>query len=176
LYFSLNFYFPDKFNEKAINPVELDKQRLFGQPVQSWLAFTQVQFYKMPRYLQTLGLKLSINNKNINTFYSFVSGNISSGFDVSYENVIASVHQCVDGNIACAIDIPVKRGIFVLQDHVMFVYGYDDDNLYVFDTLTVKNLGYTKVEGEDNLYVLPKSLIRDNWSHFGRFWKVEKIS
>jgi hypothetical protein len=175
VYFALNFYYPEAFNKSRICPVEMDRLKLLGQPVPKWLAWTQIQFYTMPEYLKTKGLRLSINNKLIKSFYDFVTGNIFSGFKISYEDAIGSIQSCVDLNIACAIDIPVRKGLLALQDHVMFVYGYDEENLYVFDTLTVKGLGYVKVEGEQGLYTLPKSLIRKNWSHLGRFWKVEKV-
>lgn len=176
LYFALNFYYQEEFNTSEICPVEMDRQKLLGQPVPKWLAWTQIQFYTMPAYLKTKGLRLSINKRDIKTFFDFVTGNVFSGFKISYEDAIHSVESCVDLNIACAIDIPVRKGLLILQDHVMFVYGYDEDNLFVFDTLTVKGLGYVKVEGEQGLYRLPKSLIKQNWSFFGRVWKVEKIA
>ena len=174
LYFALNFYLPHKFYVQGVCPVEIERQKLFGQPVPKWLAWTHIQFFNMPAYLATQGLKLSINTKVVSSFHSLLSRNLFSGFKVTYMDAINAIQNCIDTNVACGIDIPVRKGFFVLQDHVMFVYGYDEDNLYVFDTLTVKGFGYEKVPGEIGLYRLPKSLIQNNWSKFGRFWEVVK--
>lgn len=84
------------------------------------------------------------------------------------------IERCVDANIACAVDMPVGKKWMLFLDHVMFVYGYDDDNLYVFDTLSVPLVAYERMNTDVHYYKLPKAVIRKNWSSLGRVWRIEK--
>jgi uncharacterized protein YvpB len=63
-------------------------------------------------------------------------------------------------------------GVFGLLDHVMFVYGYDKENLYVFDTLKAKIAYYNYDSRYKHIYRLPKSIIKSRWSIFARVWEV----
>ena len=85
-----------------------------------------------------------------------------------------SLETNIKSNVACAIDIPVEKKKFVLLDHVMFVYGYDQENVYVFDTLTVPGLEYERVRNDIHYFKLPRRDIEKNWCLFGRVWRIEK--
>jgi hypothetical protein len=171
LYYCLNFYFPETFNASKNNPREIDRERLFGIPVPAWLAWTQVQFSTLPRFLKTQGLELSINHKKITSYVSFIYATLFSR--VSYEDALQTVERAVSENVACAIDIPIGTGGLMLLDHVMFVYGYDEENLYVFDTLQVARLEYERMDETVHYYKLPKKVIKKRWSRFGRVWEVK---
>lgn len=171
IYFCLNFYFPETFNPHALTPVEIDRQHLFGIPVPKYLAWTQLQFLYLPNYLASKKLSLFINNRKIESYFSFVFGNLFSR--ISYDEAMASIEHCVRQNTACAIDIPIRKVGPALLDHVLFVHGFDAENLYVCDTLTVPDLEYQKINQSVHYYKLSRSVIRKNWSIFGRVWRVE---
>ena len=60
-----------------------------------------------------------------------------------------------------------------LLDHVMFVYGYDADNLYIFET-TETPIEYERLPGEfPHIMKLSKYEIRKRWTKFGRLWEVK---
>ncbi len=172
LYYALNFYFPEKFNATAISPSEIDRRKLFGIVVPKYLAWTQLQFLRMPYLLKKNGLALSINNRKISSYLRFVFWNLFSR--ISYEDAMQQIEQCVRENKACAIDVPVSKKLLNLLDHVMFVYGYDDEYLYVFDTLTVPYVRYERLRHDVHYYRLSKKIIEGNWSIFGRVWKVSR--
>lgn len=176
LYYALNFYFPEKFNPSAIGPIEIDRQKLFGSPMPKHLAWTQLQFKDAPNFLKSLGLTLFINNREIRSYAGFMFGNALGGFfsSMKFEGAMQEIERCVDANIACAVDMPVGKKWMLFLDHVMFVYGYDDDNLYVFDTLSVPLVAYERMNTDVHYYKLPKAVIRKNWSSLGRVWRIEK--
>jgi hypothetical protein len=173
LYYALNFYFPEKFNAQEINPLRIDQEKLFGIPVPKRLAWTQVQFLRMPEFLKKNGFTLFINNRHISSYVGFVCGNLFSR--ISYVNAMKQIENCVQNDVACAIDIPVSKKFLTLLDHVMFVYGYDDEYLYVLDTLTVPYVAYERLRDDIHYYRLSRKVIEANWSLFGRVWRVEKV-
>lgn len=173
LYYALNFYSPQKFNAQEINPVRIDQEGLFGIPVPKHLAWTQVQFLRMPEFLKKNGLKLFINNRHISSYVDFVIGNLFSR--ISYVDALKQIEQCIKNNIACAIDIPVSKKFLTLLDHVMFVYGYDEEYLYVLDTLSVPYVAYERIRDDIHYYRLSRKVIEGSWSLFGRVWRVEKM-
>ncbi len=172
LYFCLNFYFPEKFNAVACNPEEIDRKRLFGTPVPKYLAWTQIQYFDMPGFLKKQGLTLYINNQRISSYFSLMWAILFSRLPLT--EAMASLEANVRNNVACAIDIPIEKKKFILLDHVMFVYGYDSENVYVFDTLTVPGLAYERVRDDVHYFKLPRTVIEKNWCLFGRVWRVEK--
>jgi hypothetical protein len=174
LYYVLHYHFPQKFNAHAISAREIDAKHLFGLPVPKWLAWTQIQFFTVAQFLKTQGLQLYINKHEISSYFSFVSNNLFS--QLSYDEGIAIIKQCIDNNETCAVDIRIGTSWLFLLDHVMFAYGYDDENVYVFDTLTVPALEYERLSDENHFYKLPFSVIRKRWSKFGRVWEIRKIS
>lgn len=173
LYFCLNFYYPEKFNATSCNPEEIDRQQLFGVPVPKYLAWTQIQYFNMPSFLKKHGLALYINNRKIHSYFDLMSAILFSRLPL--DEAMQSFEENVRNNVACAIDIPIEKKKFVLLDHVMFVYGYDQENVYIFDTLTVPGLAYERVRDDIHYFKLPRKIIEKNWCLFGRVWRMEKI-
>jgi len=173
LYFALNFYFPEEFNASACSPEVIDRERLFGTPVPKYLAWTQVQYFDMPAFLRRRGLVLYINDWKISSYLDLMGAILFSR--LSFSDAMKSLEGSIQNNSACAIDIPIEKKKFVLLDHVMFVYGYDDTYVYVFDTLTVPGLAYERVRDDIHYFRLPKEVIEKNWCLFGRVWRVEKV-
>jgi len=173
LYLALNYLHPEKYNASRNNPTGIDAKRLFGFTVPPYLAWTQIQFFNIATLLKRESTELKINNEPIESYFSFAWGNLFSR--ISYEDGLKRIEACVDLDTPCAIDISVGSGLLVLLDHVMFVYGYDEENLYVVDTLTVPIVGYELIDEKAHLYKLPKSIIRSRWSKFGRVWEMRVI-
>lgn len=172
LYFALNFYSPETFNATACNPEAIDRERLFGTPVPKYLAWTQIQYFDMPAFLRRQGLVLYINNWRIDSYFDLMSALVFSRLPLS--EAMHALEESIKNNVACAIDIPIDRKKFVLLDHVMFVYGYDEQYVYVLDTLTVPGLAYERVRNDLHYFRLPRTVIETNWCLFGRVWRVEK--
>lgn len=173
LYLALNYLYPEKYNPETNSPVLIETRRLFGFPVPPYLAWTQIQFFNLAGFLKKENIELKINDKKINSYLSFVWGNLFS--KISYTEALDKIEKCIDKDIPCAVDISIAGGIMVLLDHVMFVYGYDEENLYVIDSHTVKNVGYELIDEKAHLYKLSKSIIRSRWSKFGRVWEMRVI-
>lgn len=55
----------------------------------------------------------------------------------------------------------------------MFVYGYDKENLYIFDTLKTKIEYQNHDYKNKHIYKLPKSIVKARWSIFGRIWEID---
>lgn len=58
LYYALHYLFPETYNPNALNPEEIERRRLFGARVPSWLAWLQAQFIKLPSFLTGIGAEL----------------------------------------------------------------------------------------------------------------------
>ncbi len=176
LYYALNFYFPERFNPSAIGPAEIDRRKLFGEPQPKLLAWTQLQLANAPKYLESLGLALHINDRRIRSYADLILVNAFGGIFAAqpFEKAMRSIERCVDEDVACAVDLPVGKKWMVYLDHVMFVYGYDDENLYVLDTLPVSLVPYERMREDVHFYRLPKAAIRKQWSTLGRVWRVVK--
>ena len=87
------------------------------------------------------------------------------------ETALTEVEKSIDAGSAVGIDIAVGMG--GLLDHVMFVYGYDADNLYIFET-TETPIEYERLPGEfPHIMKLSKYEIRKRWTKFGRLWEVK---
>lgn len=173
-YYVLNYYYPQKYNPKNLNPAEIERTATFGIKLPAWLIWTGLSFYKIPKLFQTLDLTLEINNKKVETFFDFIQALLlikPKPFDQS----LAFIKNYVNEQKVCGIDISVSLGGLV--DHVMFVYGYDDNNLYVFDTHQVNKIRYEKITAvSDDRFImkLPFDEIRKRWSRFNRVWIISK--
>ena len=175
LYYALSYYCPDLHNALHGNPLDIEKRGLFGFSVPSWLVWTFLSFCRAPHYFASLGLELCINNRKVTNFFQFVKAALSKSFSV--DEALRTIEIAVDNGLASGIDVSIALGGLV--DHVMFVYGYDADNLYVIDTHKVRRLEYEKVTGENDpryLMRLPKAIVRKRWSRFNRVWVVRSLS
>ncbi|MFA6177856.1 MAG: hypothetical protein WC694_03115 [Candidatus Paceibacterota bacterium] len=173
LYYSLNYFHPDKYNSFAKNPQFIQKNNIFGLSTPPWLAFALLQFIYVPKELKKEKLELFINDKLINSVTNFYRVLWKpSRTDVGKR--IKEVEFSIDKGFVVGIDLSLF--LFGIFDHVMFVYGYDEDNFYVFDTRKINKLEYEKIT-EDNRYImrLPKDIVRKRWSFFGRVWIVKRI-
>jgi|TARA_Y100000310_G_scaffold162451_1_gene162429 ABC-type glycerol-3-phosphate transport system substrate-binding protein len=171
LYYALNYYKPDIFNPSKYNPIQIDKEHLFGIPMPAMFAWTQLQFIYIPQLLRKYNLELSINGKKITNFLEFLLAIMIPSFQ-SIDKVLQKVIDNVDGKIVTGIDISI--GIGGLLDHVLFVYGYDDGYLYVIDTHQLEKLEYKKIgSGNNYLMKLSKDIVRKRWGPFGRVWSIQ---
>ncbi len=172
LYYTLNYYYPNEFNSNKNNPQLIERESLFGLSLPFWLAWTQLQFIRVPRLFKSLNLNLKINNRNIGSFLSFFI-TILNPNKKSANQAMIEVEKSIKKGIVTGIDIALdKTGLF---DHVVFVYGYDKYNFYVFDTHKVNELEYTKIT-KDNRYILkiPKKVVHKRWTLFSRVWTISK--
>ena len=106
LYYTLHYYFPDKFNPQGLNPREIETQKLFGFRLPSWLMWTQLQFFNLAKYLKSNNVKLVINEKEIGSFLNFFSANLFSR--ITYERAIEKIEQSINNGIAVGVDIGLK--------------------------------------------------------------------
>lgn len=176
LYYALHFLYPQSFNKTENNPEQIDKQKIFGLNFEGkssiFFAWTQLQFYKMPNLLKSLNLRLIINGTLVTSFKRLIYALLFPRMD--YEKAIKLIEKRVDTGKVSGIDIAIRyKG---LLDHVMFVYGYDNENLYIFDTRQLEVLDYTKLTADDRFFMkLPKSTIRKNWKRWSRVWCIDPL-
>jgi hypothetical protein len=170
LYYVLNFYFPHEFNDKLNNPVKIEEQNLFGTTTHSSFAWTQIQFDNVANFLNQKDLRLTINSSEVKGYLSFVKAILFAR--KKYDEAVKEVEFAIAHNEAVGIDISL--GVFGLLDHVLFVYGYDTDNFYVFDTHRVPLLEYEPIGVNNFYYRLPKKVAESRWTRFGRVWIVKK--
>jgi len=171
LFYALAFYYPEKFGKDKLTAYDLEHQGYFGISVPSYLAWTQIQFARVPKYFKKLELQLVINDCKIKTFTGFVQAILFSR--KSYEQAIIDIEKIVDKNEVAGVDISIGYG--GLLDHVLFVYGYDADNFYVFDTIKAP-IKYENISGENSLVLkLSKNEIKKRWTSFGRVWRAARI-
>lgn len=174
LYYVLNYYFADEFNPTTCGPKEIEERKIFGISLPDWLIWTTLSFYKMPIFLAKKGLVLRINQKTINSSLDFFKAMIFPRY-LSADEALEMVEDCIKNGTTIGIDISI--GLGGLIDHVLFVFGYDIENLYVFDTHNVEQIKYSKLTpDEDKRFImkLPKEVVRNMWSRFGRVWVIEK--
>lgn len=174
LYYALHYLLPEKFNPNLNNPVQIDSSNLFGINFKGRLsilfAWTQLQFYKMPIFLKSLGIHLEINKVKISSFWKLVQALLFSR--INYIEAIKLIQNNVDDGKVTGVDLALKYG--GLLDHIMFVYGYDEENLYIFDTNKIPNLEYVKMTEDDRFYMrLSKAVIKQRWKRWSRVWIVE---
>jgi hypothetical protein len=168
LYYVLNYHFEDDFNSDKNNPLQIDRGGLFGYPMPAALAWTQLQFSNVPKFLDSQRLRLFVNKTSITSYVSFVRAILFAR--LSYVEAMKNIETAIARNQTVGIDISLGWG--GLLDHVTFVYGYDEDNLYVIDTHQVPVLEYESVEDSQYYFKLPKSVIRTRWTRWGRLWHI----
>jgi len=171
-YYALNFYSPGLHNPHRLNPEIIECSGLFGNALPSWLIWTGLSFRKAPDYFKSQDLAIHINGRTINSYRDFILATILPR-PQSFTRGIEQITQAIDQGEVCGIDIDIS--LWGLVDHLMFVYGYDDENLYVFDTHQVPTLEYEKLTPSDDprfIMKLPKFVIKDRWSQFNRVWLI----
>lgn len=172
LYYALHYYYPEEFNASQNNALQIEKSHMFGLSLPWWLMWTQLQFIYLPELLSKLNLQLQINGKQINTFIDMFTATAKPKKS-NADQKIRQIEAAVDEGDASGIDISL--GLRGLVDHILFVHGYDEHNLYVLDTHKVPKLEYEKITEDNRYYMkLPKSVIRNRWTRFGRVWIVKK--
>lgn len=172
MYYSLNYYLPRKFNPIDCGIVEIERSNLFGFSLPAFLAWTQLQFYKLPGFLIENDLVLKINSCIINNFFDFFKSILFSR--MTYDKAIKIIEHRIENGFVSGIDISL--GFFGLLDHVIFVYGYDEENLYIFDTHKVSHLNYEKMTKDNRYFMkLSKKEILERWSTFSRVWEVDRL-
>ena len=167
--------FPNEFNPKTCNPQDIEEKRLFGLPMPSSLVWTCLPFYKVPKLFLSKRLALKINGVGVSSFLSFVKSMLFPN-RLEIDSALKIIETSVDKKLACGIDISI--GLRGLADHVMFVFGYDENNLYVIDTHKAEKIDYEKLTpNDDNRFImkLPRETVKKMWSRFGRVWQVAKI-
>ncbi len=174
LYYALHYMFPERFNQDKNNPEQIDSRRLLGINLKgsfsALFAWTQLQFYRMPVFFKSLGLRLEINRVHVSGFWKLMQTLLFSRME--YEEGVRLIQDRVDTGKVSGIDIALRY--WGLLDHVMFVYGYDEDNLYVFDTHQIPSIEYTKLTVDNRFYMkLPKAVIQRRWKRWSRVWVVE---
>jgi hypothetical protein len=171
IYYALHFFLPSVFNAQSNNPTEIDKGGLFGVSLPFWGAWTQLQFLTTPALLRKYDLQLRINKRDINTFFDFVSAILFSKME--YSKAVSLMEQSVSSGHVVGMDIALRFS--GLEDHVMFVYGYDEMYWYVFDTHEVKGLGYEKMTNDTRyLMKISRDEVQSRWRRFSRVWEVSK--
>ena len=172
LYYALSYYFPTKFNINVNNPEQIDKKGVFGLSVSSLFAWTMLQFIRMPKFLMENKIVLNINQKKVSNYFDFIKAMIFSR--MSYDNAVRLIEKNVDEGNAVGLDLALRfQG---LEDHIMFVYGYDEDNLYVFDTNKIPVLEYEKMTSDEKFIMkLPRNVIKSRWKKFSRVWEIFKL-
>lgn len=174
LYYALHYFYPKKYNQSVNNPQYIQKHNIFGLSVYPWFAWTLLQFVYVPKLLIKHDLELFINNKQIKSFFDFYKTILKPSKIVATQR-IKEIELAIDSGFISGINISIGlKNLFF--DHIMMVYGYDENNLYVFDTHQVPCLEYEKIT-KDNRFLmkLPKLIVQKRWSLFGRVWIIKPI-
>lgn len=172
LYYALAYYKPNTFSPSKLCPSEIERGGIFGLRVPWWMMWSALQFTKVPNTLKQSGLYLAINGKNIRNYLDFLFAHILPK-KISADYALSAVEERVNKGEVSAIDVGIS--MFGLVDHVLFVYGYDDENLFVFDTQKLPMLEYEKqTKDGDGRFImkLPKSVVRRRWTRWSRVWIV----
>jgi len=172
LYYALAYYKPHTFSPSGLCPQKIERSGVFGLRIPWWMMWSALQFTKVPETLKQNGLYLSINGKKIENYFDFLFAHILPK-NISIDQALLNVEESVDRGEVSAIDIGI--GMFGLVDHVLFVYGYDDENFFVFDTQKLPMLEYEKqTEESDNRFImkLSKEVVRKRWTRWGRVWRI----
>ncbi len=173
LYYALHYYKPDLYAPDAYNPEKIERERIFGVKVPSLLMWTGLQFIHTPTVLTQNKLNLTINENPVENYLDIISA-LMLPKNIPFSKALDVVENTIESQDVVGIDISL--GLCGILDHVLFVYAYDKENLYVFDTYNVQGLEYEKMTPEnDERYImkLPKSVVRKRWSQLlGRVWIV----
>lgn len=172
-YYALNFLFPDEFNPTTNNPVILEQGRTFGYPVESTYVWTGLSLMRIPALLKARGKRLLVNRTDVVSFIGLLRA-LWCPRRLAFEDGIEMMQSEIRNGNPVGLDIGVSA--WGLMDHVMFVYGFDESSVYVFDTHKVPQLDYEKLTpaGDDRFIMrLPRSVIRRGWTRFARIWVIK---
>lgn len=175
LCYSLEYYEPALFGPNSLSPKIIEKKNLFGWKLPENFMWTALHLKNVPFLFSTFGLQLFINKKPISSWWACFSALINPSHHLSADQAIALLEEHVSKGKPSAVDITIQP--YWVDDHVMFVFAYDEDNFYLFDTHFVDGIGYEKItEHSDGRFImrLPKAKIKEKWTRWGRVWAVEK--
>ena len=171
LYYTLHYYYPKKYNPSKLSPANIEASEIFGPQMPWWLMWTGFAFRNVPDVFRVEKLNLTINSLTIESFSQLLQVFLLPK-KVKYSKAINIIEKSVDRNIVSGIDLSL--GCWGLVDHIMFVYGYDENNFYVFDTHKVKGLNYKKMTNDKRFIMqLPKNEVKQRWKRFSRIWIVQ---
>lgn len=171
IYYALHYYQPQLFNRATGGPQAIEKM-CFGHTLPTFLLFSAFHLKQLPKLLTRNGLLLRINGQPVRTWWQLIRQLYRKSV-VSRSELDQAVASSISRGTVLGIDISI---IWLgLVDHVLFVYGYDDDNYYVFDTLQLPYLPYTRLaEAPETFYMkLPKQAVYDRLRPISRVWTVE---
>src|SRR3989338_1796479 len=171
-YYALHYYDPTAFSPSTLCPTKIERRGIFGIPMPAALVWTGLSFRHIPRLFKERGLTLRINSLAIFSYWNFMRGMLFKK-PAPFEQEIAEIQKAIDNGNVVGIDVAIKFGGLI--DHVMFVYGYDNENLYVLDTRKVPWLSYEKITPDrDKRFImkLPFSTIKKNWTRWNRAWII----
>lgn len=174
LYYCLTYYRPELHNSSVGNPEQIREKRIFGYKLHPSITAGMYGFVYAIAYLKSLNLSIEINGKTLRSFPDFVRSMLFF-VPMKYDDAISRVESCVDSGVACGIDL--SAGFGGLLSHVMFVYGYDDSFLYVFDTHKIGQLGYEKITPENDprfIMKISRNETRQRWTRFNHVWIVRQ--
>jgi hypothetical protein len=171
LYYAFHYLKPDIYNKSNVDHTKLGKQ--LGLTLPAYMAWTNFQFIRLENVLKEGGFKLKINNVEVGSFFTFLL-TILLNISKPFEKVKNKIEENIDNNVVTGIDVSIS--LSGLLDHVMFVYGYDNDYYYIFDTHQSPKLNYEQVTEEyPFLMKIKKDEVKKRWKMFSRIWEVEKI-
>jgi hypothetical protein len=175
LYYVLHHYDPNTFSPTKLYPTEIERRRVFGIKLPAILIWTGLTFKNIPTLFKERNLDLRINDLVINSYWDLMKA-ITFVKPRPFDESMGIIRNQIDTGNVSGIDISIR--LSGLVDHVMFVYGYDNENLYVFDTNMVDGLEYEKITSDsDSRFImkLPFSVIEKRWTRWNRVWVVRKI-
>lgn len=117
-------------------------------------------------------LVLSLNQRKVYNYFDFIKAMMFSR--ISYDKAIMLIEKNIDNGSAVGLDLALRfEG---LEDHVLFVYSYDENDFYVFDTNKVPRLEYEKIT-EDGRFIMriSRDTVKKRWKMFSRVWEVSKL-
>jgi len=174
LYYALHYLYPDLFAPEKNSPTEIDRRRMFGFPLPSSLVWTCLPFYKIPSLFKNLRLALSINGEPVQNFFQLFIA-LAGSHSMTADEGFSLIERAIDDGHVAGIDISL--GLGGLKDHVMFVYGYDTDSFYVFDTHIVPELEYIKTTRDERFIMkLPRFIARERWTRWSRAWVIQALT
>lgn len=175
LCYALEYYVPEQFGPNSLSPKIIEKKNLFGWKLPENFMWTGLHLKHVPLLLSSYGLKLFINKKPVRTWWACFSSLVNPS-PLSADKAISMLEHYVDSGKPSAIDLTLKH--YGVDDHVMFVFAYDDNNFYVFDTHYVDDIGYTKITEQNDrrlIMRLSKEKVKEKWTRRARVWVVEQV-
>ncbi len=174
LYYCLTYYRPDLHNASVGNPEQIREKRIFGYKLHPSITAGMYGFVHAVSYFKSLKLTIEVNSKTLYSFFDFI---LSMLFfkPMKFKDAMSQIESCIDSGVACGIDL--SAGFGGMLSHVMFVYGYDDSFIYVFDTHKIHQLGYEKITPEtDRRFIMKisRNETRQRWTRFNHVWIVRQ--